>query len=165
MLIREEQANDRCLISDVVEQAFGQPDEARLVERLRADGDATISLVAVIDDAVAGHVLLSPMAAPFRALGLAPVSVAPRHQRSGVGRALIEAAINRARAGGWSAIFVLGDPGYYGRFGFRVDLATGFASPYAGPYLMVLPLGAVLPVAEGAIDYAPAFSALEPDDH
>lgn len=165
ILIREEQADDHGLISELVEQAFGQPDEARLVERLRADGDATISLVALIDGAVAGHVLLSPMSAPFRALGLAPVSVAPRYQRSGVGHALIETAIDRARSDGWDAIFVLGDPAYYERFGFRGDLAAGFVSPYAGPYLMALPLGSALPASIGSIDYAPAFSGLEQDGH
>ncbi|MBY8821569.1 GNAT family N-acetyltransferase [Sphingomonas colocasiae] len=165
MLIRDEDPADVPAISDVVEHAFGQPSEARLVERLRADGDAAISLVAVVDGAVAGHVLLSPMSAPFRALGLAPVSVSPAYQRTGIGRALIDAAIDRARVEEWDAIFVLGDPAYYGRFGFRADLATGFASPYAGPYLMVLPLAAALPVAEGVIDYAPAFSAMEQDGH
>ena len=161
MLIRDEDPADVPAISDVVEQAFGQPSEARLVERLRADGDAAISLVAVIDGAVAGHVLRSPMSAPFRALGLAPVSVSPAHQRTGIGRALIEVAIERARVEEWDAVFVLGDPAYYERFGFRADIAAGFVSPYAGPYLMALPLGSALPVSVGKIDYAPAFAALE----
>lgn len=165
VLIRAEGPTDVAAISAIVELAFGQPDEARLVERLRVEGDAAISLVALIDGAVAGHVLLSPMSAPFLALGLAPVSVSPAHQRIGIGRALVETAIDRARSDGWDAIFVLGDPAYYGRFGFRADLATGFVSPYAGPYLMVLPLGVPLPATIGTIDYAPAFSALGPGDH
>jgi len=156
--VRPEQAGDIEAIDDVVIRAFGREDEARLVDRLRRDGDATISLVAVAGDAIVGHVLLSPMSAPFRALGLAPVSVAPKHQRQGVGAALIDAAVAQARQGAWVAIFVLGDPIYYGRFGFRPDLAAGFSSPYPGPHFMVLPLTGVLPVASGKVSYAAAFS-------
>jgi putative acetyltransferase len=160
-VIRPEQPGDKAAIASVIERAFGRPDEARLVERLRADGDSVVSLVAEADGELVGHVLLSRMSAPFRALGLAPVAVAPERQRSGVGAALIEEALALARSGGWDAIFVLGEPAYYRRFGFRADLAAGFASPYAGPYLMVRPLAGPLPVAEGRIDYAPAFASLE----
>jgi putative acetyltransferase len=83
------------------------------------------------------------MRAPFRALGLAPVSVLPDRQRSGIGSALI-----------------LGSPAFYRRFGFDPDLARGFQSPYAGPYLMALPLRGALPATSGAVAYAPAFAAL-----
>ncbi len=158
--IRRERAGDVDAIGEVVIRAFGRQDEARLVARLRRDGDAAISLVAVAGGAVIGHVLLSPMAAPFRAVGLAPLSVLPDRQRQGVGAALTHAAIAEARRDGRDAMFVLGDPAYYGRFGFRADLAAGFASPYAGPHFMVLPLAEALPATTGAVDYAPAFSAL-----
>ncbi|MGB3044707.1 MAG: N-acetyltransferase [Xanthobacteraceae bacterium] len=158
--VRSARAGDDEAIDDVIVRAFGRHDEAQLVAQLRRDGDAAISLVAVADEAVIGHVLLSPMSAPFRALGLAPLSVAPKHQRQGVGAALIDAAIIQARHGGWSAIFVLGDPAYYGRFGFRVDLAAGFLSPYAGPHLMILPLANELPATTGRIAYATAFGSL-----
>jgi putative acetyltransferase len=156
--VRLERAGDIAAIDDVIVRAFGREDEARLVAQLRRDGDATISLVATAGDAVIGHVLLSPMSAPFQALGLAPLSVIPEHQKQGVGTALMNAAVAQAREGGWSAIFVLGDPVYYGRFGFRADLAAGFSSPYAGPHFMVLPLTDVLPVASGKVSYAAAFS-------
>jgi putative acetyltransferase len=158
VIVRPEQVGDIEAIDAVVIRAFGREDEARLVAQLRRDGDATISLVAVVGDAVIGHVLLSPMAAPFPALGLAPVSVAPKHQKQSVGAALVNAAIAQARQGGWSAIFVLGDPAYYNRFGFRADLAAGFLSPYAGPHFMVLPLTDALPVVSGKVSYAAAFS-------
>lgn len=156
--VRPEQADDIEAIDAVVIRAFGRDDEARLVAQLRRDGDATISLVAVAGDVVIGHVLLSPMSAPFRALGLAPLSVVPEHQKHGVGTALMNAAIARTRQDGWSAVFVLGDPAYYGRFGFRADLAAGFSSPYAGPHFMVLPGTDELPVASGKVSYAAAFS-------
>lgn len=158
MFIRNETIADIVNIAAVIERAFGRADEARLVERLRNDGDAAISLVATSGDAVVGHVLLSPMSAPFHALGLAPLSVLPQWQRRGIGSALIEAAVQRARARECRAIFVLGDPDYYGRFGFRTDLAVGFSSPYAGPHFMVLPLGGALPVVRGRVEYAAAFA-------
>lgn len=156
--VRPERTGDVEAIDDVVIRAFDRDDEARLVAQLRRDGDATISLVAVAGDVVIGHILLSPMSAPFRALGLAPLSVVPEHQKQGVGTALMHAAIAQTWRGGWSAIFVLGDPAYYGRFGFRADLAAGFSSPYAGPHFMVLPLVDALPVARGSVSYAAAFS-------
>lgn len=158
--VRPERAGDDEAIDGVIVGAFGRDDEARLVTQLRRDGDAAISLVAVAGEAVIGHVLLSPMSAPFRALGLAPLSVVPEHQRQGIGAALIDAAIVQARHGGWSAIFVLGDAAYYGRFGFRADLAAGFLSPYAGPHFMTLPLADMLPATTGRVAYAAAFERL-----
>ncbi len=148
------------MIAQLIEQAFGQRDEALLVEQLRRDGDATVSLVGLIEGVIAGHVMLSPMSAPFPALGLAPLAVLPAFQRQGIGAALIRAAVETAREEGWKAIFVLGDQVYYNRFGFRADLAAGFSSPYAGPHLMVLPLEAELPSTLGNVDYAPAFGSL-----
>ncbi|MCC7427319.1 MAG: N-acetyltransferase [Alphaproteobacteria bacterium] len=143
--------------------AFPTPAEADLVERLRRDGDAAVALVAAAGDGrVIGHVMLSRMAAPFRALGLGPVAVDAAHRRRGTGAALIGAALARARAGGWQGVFVLGDPAYYRRFGFTPEAAAGFDCAYAGPYLMALALGGgPLPVASGPVAYAPAFAALE----
>lgn len=160
MQLRDEDTTDSETVFHVVAEAFGRDDEARLVERLRG-GDAVVSLVAADEGGVVGHVMLSQMDAPFRALALAPLSVLPRHERRGIGAELVRAAIERAKALGWDAIFVLGDPKYYGRFGFRADLAAGFASLYAGPHLMVLPLGEALPKTTGAIDYAAAFADLD----
>jgi putative acetyltransferase len=160
MMIREEQPADRMAIRSVVMAAFEREAEADLVDWLREGGDSTISLVAQENGAVVGHVLFSRMSAPFRALGLAPVAVSPEWQRAGIGGALIRAGLERAREEGWEAVFVLGDPAYYRRFGFEPSLAQGFSSPYAGPYLMALALQGDLPVATGEIGYAPAFARL-----
>ena len=158
--IRDEAATDRGVVRKIVTAAFGRDDEARLVDRLRADGDAAISLVAVEEGRIVGHILFSPLAAPFRALALAPVSMLPERQRSGIGSALIRAGLARAQAGGWEGVFVLGEPAFYRRFGFDPALAEGFRSPYSGPYLMALALAGKLPAASGAIAYAPAFGGL-----
>ena len=144
----------------VQEAHIGQVPEAELVEELRRAGDCVVSLVAEESGEIAGHVLLSRMEAPFRALALAPVSVAPARQRRGIGSALIRSAVERAREEGWEAIIVLGEPGYYGRFGFDAAEAAGFTSPYAGEHFMVLALGAALPVKSGELRHAKAFAGM-----
>jgi putative acetyltransferase len=161
MIIRAEDSCDRAAIHDVVRAAFGRTSEAALVDRLRADGDGVVSLVAVDDVSIIGHVMLSRMTAPFPALGLAPVSVRPDRQKSGVGSSLVLEALTRARQERFEAVFVLGDPGFYGRFGFRSEPAGGFTSRYAGPHFMVLPLQRALATTTGKIDYASAFATFE----
>ncbi len=160
MNIRAVTPADHLAIRAMLVAAFPTPGEADLVEQLRAGGEAAIELVAVPEDSVAGHILFSPMQAPLRALALAPVAVAPDRRRQGIGAALIRAGHERAREQGWDAIFVLGDPDYYQRFGYDVSLAASFASPYAGPYFMAVALGGVLPVRNGPVTHAPPFAAL-----
>ena len=160
MIIRPEQASDALAIAALVEQAFGQKDEAGLVDQLRAAGDAIISLVAVQDDSILGHVLFSVMTAPLRALGLAPVSVLPSHQRRGIGQTLIREGLRQAKELNWQAVFVLGDNAYYEKFEFSAELTLGIVSPYAGPHFMALSLGGDLALAGIKIDYSPAFAAL-----
>lgn len=160
MHIRPETPADAAAVREIITAAFGQPDEAALVAALHRDGEAAIALVAESAGAVIGHVLLSPMRAPFAALGLAPLSVRPDWQRQGVGSALMHAAIDAARSHGAAAIFLLGNPDYYRRFGFSAAAAAGFASPYAGAHFMALPLVEPLPATHGAVAYAAAFEAL-----
>ncbi|WP_220432164.1 GNAT family N-acetyltransferase [Falsirhodobacter xinxiangensis] len=152
-LIRDARSADHTAIAGLLRRAFDGDGEAALVTALRP---AAIELVAERDGELLGHILLSALEAPFRALALAPVAVEPVWQGQGVGAALIRAAISRAS--GWDAIVVLGDPAYYTRFGFSVEAAAGFACVYAGPYLMLLPLGEV--PATGRIVYPQAFSTL-----
>ncbi|MBS7541954.1 GNAT family N-acetyltransferase [Ancylobacter oerskovii] len=160
MIVRDERPDEAAAIHALLRDAFDGPDEADLVNRLRDAGDATFSLVAEEDGEIVGHVLLSPIAAAFPALALAPLAVGPDYRAHGIGGALVRAAIGRAEAMGWRAVFVLGDPGYYGRFGFSVATAAGFASPYAGPHFMALALGGALPATAGTLRHAPAFAAL-----
>jgi len=159
--VRDESQQDCAAVHQVISSAFGQSAEAELVEKLREAGDSVISLVAEERSEIVGHVLLSRMDAPFPALALAPVSVIPTRQRSGIGSALIQSAINRARSEGWGAIFVLGDPTYYQRFGFDREAAAGFTSPYAGPHFMMLKLSPALEASTGELRHAQAFAALD----
>jgi putative acetyltransferase len=76
----------------------------------------------------------------LKALALAPVAVIPEFQRQGIGTKLIREGIERARDAGYSAILVLGDPAYYGRFGFSLELGAHVQSAYSGPHFMALEL-------------------------
>jgi putative acetyltransferase len=159
--IRDEIERDWKAIHQVVSAAFGQTTEADLVAALRAAGDSVLSLVADEDNQIVGHVMLSRMQAPFPALALAPVSVIPARQRLGIGSALIRKAASRAREEGWAAIFVLGDPAYYQRFGFSHEAAAGFSSPYAGSHFMILKLIPSPAATTGELRHAPSFAALD----
>lgn len=111
MQTRTEQAHDRPAIHALVVDAFGRSPEAGLVDSLRDTGDLVISLVAEHQGRLIGHVALSRLKSPKRALALAPVAVAPQRQRRGVGSLLVREALAQARRGGWEIVFVVGDPG------------------------------------------------------
>ena len=131
MWIREESPDDIDAIHDLVLAAFagiGVPGEGRLeartVDTLRADHALAVSLVADIDGRIAGHVAFSP-ARPSRDgdgwYVLGPVAVDPADQGHGVGGALIRAGLRMLQEREANGCVVLGDPGYYSRFGFRPD--------------------------------------------
>jgi putative acetyltransferase len=160
-VIRDEAAADIPAVRRLLVDAFPSCGEADLVDRLRAEGSAVFSLVAVEDQAIVGHVMFSQMEQPDRALGLAPVAVLSACRRRGIAAALIRVGLSRAAADGWESVFVLGDPTYYNRFGFAASLASGFVSPYAGPHLMALALReGALAGQTGELRYPPQFSAL-----
>lgn len=160
VIIRPAEAGDAAAIRDLVVRAFGQSGEASLVERVRADGDAVLELVAERGGEVRGHILFSRLDAGGRhAVALAPIAVDPNHQREGIGAALIEDAHLRLIAAGEALSVVLGDPAYYGRFGYSHARAAGFESDYQGPALQARDLADDAP-ATGRLTYAPAFSAL-----
>lgn len=160
LLIRDEELSDRDEIRRLVTASFGGEEEAELIDRLRIEGASELSLVAVADGRLVGQALFSRIRAPFRALGLAPISVLPALQRSGIGSSLIRVGLARTAAAGWQVIFVVGAPAFYGRFGFDAALASGFPSPYAGPHFMAMsPIGRP-PVTGGSVEYPDAFAAL-----
>ena len=165
--MRDAEPRDAAAIRAVHIAAFPTAAEADLVEALEREGDAVISLVAERDGEVLGHVLLSRMAVSneqraYRALGLAPVAVRSEAQSQGIGSALVRAALSRAAETGEELVFVLGDPAYYGRFGFSAADAAPFASPYAGPHLMACRLRDDVPRPRaGKAEHARAFAGLD----
>lgn len=142
-IIRPATPGDRAAIHAVEERAFGQPDEANLVERLVADGDAVLELVAERDGEILGHVLFSRLRVvtgewSTPAVSLAPLAVDPAHQRSGIGTELVREGHLRLMAQGESLSVVLGDPAYYRRFGYDHDRAAGFESRWQGEALQAV---------------------------
>ena len=160
MNIRAAEDRDGAAIRRVLTAAFGGDAEAHLVERLRASRHVEIELIAEEGGEIIGHILFSRLEAPRSALALAPVAVAPGRQRQGIGGALIQAGHAIARERGWEAVFVLGDPSYYGRFGYSAEAAAAFDSTYSGPHFMLLALAERTSVTPGPVRYAPAFAEL-----
>lgn len=160
-MIRHARPADHAAISALVEAAFGQPDEARLVEELRANGDVIFELVARTEDgAIEGHILYSRLWADSVMLyaALAPLSVAPSVQRTGVGSRLMKASLDTAREYGIHGIIVLGHPAYYPRFGFSTEAASKVKSPFSGsPAFMALALEPDALAEPMIIAYADAF--------
>ena len=155
-------AADHAAIAAAVEAAFGQPDEARLVERLRAAGDVMFELVAVESGDIVGHILFSRLWADSQNLyaALAPLAVRPGLQGAGVGSALVRASLDSAREFGAHGVIVLGDPDYYSRFGFSTAAAAKVTSVHAGgPGFMALALETGAFDAPLRVIYPDAFSA------
>ena len=143
--------------------AFGRETEARMVERLRAECDLALTLVAE-ERSIFGYVGFPRLTVDdgqrvHDAVGLAPVAVAPTHQRLGIGSALIREGHRLLTAQGESLIFVLGAPAYYARFGFEAAAARAYQSVYSGPHFMALRLGENAPEL-GRIRYPAAFDQL-----
>lgn len=161
MIIRLETQDDIAAVRAVVTEAFGQVAEADLVDSLRNSGDSIISLVAEEQGAIVGHILFSKLQTPSQCLALAPVSVAPGHQKQGVGSRLIKDGLARAKDDHWQAVFLLGDPDYYTQFGFDVKAAEKFETDYPKPYFMALDLAPkALAERAGTVIYAEPFLAL-----
>jgi putative acetyltransferase len=161
--IRPEAPGDGPAVLALHAAAFGQKAEAGLVDRLRTDGDLILSLVAVADGVV-GHVAFSrltlPAAPAVRACALAPLAVDPARQRRGIGSALVTEGLRRLSQAGLDLVLVLGEPAYYGRFGFTTQAAQALRTPYDGPYLQALALSAEGRAARGPVSYAGAFAEL-----
>ncbi len=168
--VRVARPEDVPAIDALLRTSFPAPDEALLVQRLCMDGDMVLAMVAEEAEALAGVAVFSRMnvkvaAKPIAAVALAPVATASGHRRQGVAEALVAVGHDRLRDAQVMLSFVLGDPAYYGRFGYAADWATGFDSPYAGEYFMAVPLqdGAMPCGVRGRCDHAAAFAMLGED--
>lgn len=170
MFIRREIGADVLVIRTLHAAAFDKPElkgqepvEARLVDELRAEGYVVpaLSLVAVENDVIVGHVVCSRarIGDEWNVLGLGPISALPGHQHRGVGSALMHAVIAAADALGYPMIVLLGEPAYYRRFGFEPATDHGLLAPDAswGPYFQLRRLAAWTPSLAGAFRYAAPF--------
>jgi putative acetyltransferase len=165
LFIRGERPEDIAAIHEVHELAFGRPAEADLVDTLRASRKATLSLVAVEDDRIVGHILFSPVTIEsagraFPAVGLAPMAVLPKRQRRGVGSQLVKTGLFECRNAGYDCVVVLGHPTYYPRFGFVPASRYGLKSEYEVPdeaFMVLAWHEVVLKDRGGVVRYQPEF--------
>ncbi|HYN33106.1 MAG TPA: N-acetyltransferase [Ilumatobacteraceae bacterium] len=135
-IVRPESTQDHDAINAVVTAAFGSPSEARLVEAIRASAEyiAELALVAILDDAVVGHVMVSRCAlhnhdATVPIVMLSPLAVDPMHHGQGVGGLLVTTVTALADARGEPIVVLEGDPRYYSRFGFKPAASHGIELP------------------------------------
>lgn len=170
LTLRPETTADIDAIREVNRQAFGQEDEARLVDALREGGHVRLSLIAEREGKVVGHILFSELAIVtdrerLPAVGLAPMAVLPGFQRQGIGSELVRRGLELCRAQGQRIVIVLGHLEFYPRFGFAAELARPLQSAFsdeAGEAWMALELvpGALHGI-RGRVEYPPPFGIFE----
>ena len=136
--IREEQPQDIKAIREVNIRAFAQTQEADIVDKLRQNCDELLSLVALKQNQVVGHILFSPVIVDnidgtVEGMGLAPMAVLPEHQRQGFGSELIRAGVEKVKSRRCPFVIVLGHPAYYPRFGFEPANLYGIRSEWEVP--------------------------------
>lgn len=160
MSIRTATPRDRDAIRLVEEHAFGQKAEAGLVDALIDSGDVVLELVAEEEGSVVGHILFSRLyvqagGKTHPAVALAPLAVEPSFHGTGIGGALIREAHLRLKDAGETLSIVLGEPKYYGRFGYTHERAAGFGSEFQSEALQALAWGDV--PEHGELVYASPF--------
>ncbi len=122
--IRESNTGDIDAIVSMYPLAFPDEDLVPVVRELLAAPEIALSLVALIDDQVVGHVIFTTCAVEgndLKASLLAPLAVAPEFQRQGIGSAIVNNGLKRLADSSVDGVFVLGDPAYYSRLGFSPD--------------------------------------------
>ena len=164
MNIRHERSSDVAAIEAVTVAAFRSAahtdhTEQFIVRALRESGALSVSLVMEENDAVVGHVAASPVTISEGMsgwYGIGPLSVVPARQGAGIGSRLMQAALDALRSSGASGCVVLGDPGYYARFGFVAG--PGLVLPGVPPaYFQVVSFNGSSPA--GVVAYHEAFAA------
>ena len=168
VLLRAENPDNESEIRRIHEAAFGRPDEADLVTRLRNEGVVIASLVAEVEKRVVAHICFSRMSIEttsgrVAAVALAPMAVLPEQQRRGIGGKLIKYGLHFLSRLGERAVIVVGHPDYYPRFGFSTDKARFLVSPFPPEAFMALELTTgALDGVRGKVRYPDAFGIQEP---
>lgn len=166
VIIHPEEPQHAASVTKVEQKAFGRPAEADLCSRLRKRGAVTLSLVALENDQVVGHVLFSLVtikgeSQSLEAVGLGPVAVLPDRQKQGIGSRLIRAGLEEIRQMGYPAVVVLGDPRYYTRFGFEPAARYGLRFPDpnvpADDFMALELRRGALEQSTGEVHYQPEF--------
>jgi putative acetyltransferase len=168
LVIRPEQARDIEQIYQVNELAFAAEFESKLIEKLRQSSSfmPSLSLVAILDEQVAGHILFSKISIVSSAgtrvetLALAPIAVHPQMQRKGIGGQLIQQGLAEAQNLGFRSVIVLGHEHYYPKFGFRPAEQWQIEAPFEVPPAAFMAMELVpngLANVSGIVEYPEAF--------
>ena len=168
LTLRGETPEDIPAIHHINTAAFGRPNEANLVDALRRNNALTISLVAIQDGHIVGHIAFSPVTitsstATYEALGLAPMAVLPDYQRRGIGSQLVEAGLTACRHTSYGVVVVLGHPNYYPRFGFTPAKPLGVVWEHDAPeeaFMVKEIQEGALPQTRGVVKYRPEFATV-----
>jgi putative acetyltransferase len=166
--IRLERPDDIQAVRALHDRAFGRTAEGAVVDLLRGTCEGLMSVVAVVDGMVAGHVLFSPAwietedAGQVAGMGLAPLAVLPEYQGQGIGTELATGALALVRGTSCPFVIVLGNPRYYRRFGFELASGRGIRCKWALPddVFMILILDEdTMRGASGPAHYRPEWDA------
>ena len=162
--IRHEQPGDIEAIREVNRRAFGQEQEARIVDALRDSGAVLLSLVATLEDRITGHILYSPVhAGDLGGAALGPMAVLPEQQRQGIGSRLVESGNELLQKAGCPFIVVVGHPEFYPRFGFQPARPYGLACEWDvsdGVFMVKVLDDARMGGTTGQVRYRPEFSSV-----
>lgn len=164
--VRPENPSDYPMITQINEQAFGRPNEARLIELIRDSQHyiPELALVADYQETIVGYILFSWIdlvgEKTYPVLGLAPLAVQPGFQKQGIGSQLVQAGLNQAETRGEAVVIVLGEPQFYSKFGFQPSINYQIQSPFPVPnqYFQVKPLKNYQKFYQGTVVYPPFFS-------
>lgn len=166
--IRAEKPEDTSAIRLVLEQAFGQPNEADLVDLLREREAITLSLVALTDNQIVAHILFSPVTVEsgdqsFGGIGLGPMGVLPEYQGQGIGSQLVQIGLEQCRQAGHGFVVVLGHPMFYAKFGFLPAQPLGLLCEFEVPedvFKVIELTDNALAGRRGLVKYRPEFAAV-----
>jgi putative acetyltransferase len=163
--IQEELPDDIPAIRELNQRAFGQDQEANIVDALRSNGGCLLSLVAIVNDRLVGHIMYSPLSVGSEITGaaLGPMAVLPEYQRQGIGSQLVEAGNQKLNDAGCPFIIVVGHPEYYPKFGFTPANAHGITCEWEVPdnAFMLLVLDQMkMQGVSGSAKYRPEFSSV-----
>ena len=174
LIIQPQSRSQSNAIRRLHEQAFGGPGEARLVDLIRQSADyiPQLSLVALQDKELVGHLLLSPIVVEgaersWPALALAPLAVLPDRQNMGIGSQLMRCALERCEALEHRLVIVLGHPRYYTRFGFEPALPYGILPPFPleeeAAFMVWCSDRKLLESVKGTVRYPAVFDSVSPE--
>ncbi len=169
--IRQEKTSDYTQVFSLNRNAFGQDNEAKLVDALRSSGNfiPELSLVALLNGEIVGHILFTKIVIrsdtgnTYESLSLAPMAVYRSFQKKGIGSRLVKAGLRKATELGYTSVIVLGHENYYPRFGFKPASRWDIKAPYDVPDNVCMALELVrnsLDGVNGTVEYPDEFESV-----